>query len=316
MGKLQRYFWPRTALIFYIDGDAIEAAFGFVEKSGVDIQETRTIAIEKKDELFQWHKEIAHTYPKTYVVGILDTLNQGALPGCSARAFAHFGVDYSLVRSLCIENIWSTYVSSIELEWYEEKFKSLGPDFIYSYFALLYDKSRIYLQERPGLFCLHQKGTVFLMVLSKDKVWYAQLLIVPEAKEEEEESIAEEDELAFDLEDLTSEQEIESLENDDMFSGFQEEGHMEEESAENGEALAHLEYGLNLFENIKEAIVEFYHDDRYSHDFIDEVCLFDMGGLDADVARYIEEELFMKVSLHTFDTIDIAARLMCKELEG
>ncbi|WP_456450144.1 hypothetical protein [Hydrogenimonas sp.] len=314
MGKLQRYFWPKTALLFYVDEEKIEAAFGYFEKGGVEIAEKRSIPFSEKSEFFAWYEEIRRTYPRTYTAAMLDTFNQGALPGCGKAVFMKFGVDASLVHSVCIDDKWSAYTSLVEMKWFEQKFKRVEFDYLFSPFVLLYERSRPLLEESPGLFILHQKGVAFLMVLSQDRMWYAHVLVVSEEKEAplEEETP---EELSFDLDMLGEEEDVSPISDVDVLGEFKE-GVEERTGVEDESALELLEYNLNLFEEIKEAIRRFYHDDRYPQAFIEKVTLFDMDELGGDFVRYVEDELFMEATLHRFDPLETMAKLVAEEVSG
>jgi hypothetical protein len=321
VGKLQRYFWPKTALLFCPDGDAIDAAFGFVEKEDVDIVERRTIDRGDKTSLAEWYREIVRTYPKTYAAAMLDTINQGALPGCGKSVFAAFGVEAALVQSLCVDDTWEVYASLVEMKWFEQKFREIELDLVYSPFVLLYSHSQPFLEENPGLFLLHQEGVAYMMVLSKEKMWYAQTLIVSKEPEEAEETLSEaemeEEEiegLAFDLEEISADTEVEPISDVDVLTDFKDEIGKKETGPVSETALELLEYNLDLFENLKEAVSRFYHDDRYPHEFIEKVTIFDTASLEEDLVRYIEDELFMEASLHRLDPIDAAAKLVAREI--
>ncbi|WP_457595120.1 hypothetical protein [Hydrogenimonas sp.] len=314
MGKLGRYFWPKTALLFYIFEETLFCAFGYVEEGRFDLQERREMASAKSNELVEWLDEIRQTYPKTYVAAMLDTINQGAAPGCSKAALERYGVDAALVHTLCVDESWLAYTSLVEMKWFEQKFKGVEFDLLYSPFVLLYRHCRPLLDEKPALFLLHQKGVAFLAIFSKKRLWYAQVLVIS-ASEEGEEIDEEEEEaggLAFDLEMI--DEEVESISDMDLLGEFRE-GIDEKSPEEDESAFELLEYNLNLFEEMKGALSRFYHDDRYNHDFIERVTIYDMDDLGGDLVRYIEEELFMQASLHTFDPIEVMATLVAEDLE-
>ncbi|WP_353661848.1 hypothetical protein [Hydrogenimonas sp. SS33] len=319
MGKLQRYFWPKTVLIFAIVDESIEAAFGFIDKGGVEIAERRSLALERKSELKAWYDDILRTYPRTYVASMLDTINQGALPECGKSAFEKYGVDGSLVHALCVDGKWMAYTSLVEMKWHEQKFKGIAFDMLFSPFVLIYEKSRNLLEERPRLFLLHRHGMAFLAVFSKEKLWYAQVIVVNEELEEEA-AVAgsgEEDEaLGFDLDLLDEEGEIAPINDVDVLGEFKTPGEEGVEEGGDEEALGNLEYTLNLFEEIKEAIARFYRDERYPHTFLEKVTLYDMDEVGRDLVRYIEDELFMEASLVDFDPVEVMAALVPAEIKG
>ncbi|BBG64975.1 hypothetical protein NNO_0272 [Hydrogenimonas sp.] len=316
MGKLGRYFWPKTALLFYVMEETIFSAFGYIEDGKFDIQQRREFEVSKSSGFVGWFEEIRETYPKTYLCAMLDTSNQGAVPGCSKSALEKYGIDAALVHTHCIGGSWMVYTSLVEMKWFEQRFKGVEFDLLYSPFVLLYRKCMPMLDEKPALFLLHQKGFAFLAIFSAGKLWYAQVLVIGGAEEGESGTGGADEgepaDLAFDLELI--DEEVESISDVDLLGDFSEE--LGEKSEEDESAFELLEYNLNLFEEIKSALSRFYRDERYSHDFIERVVIFDMDDLGSDLVRYIEDELFMKASLHTFDPIEVMAEIVAEDLES
>jgi len=274
VGKLQRYFWPKTALLFYIEEEAIHGAFGYLEKGGIEVAERRTVPFARRSEFEAWYEELRRTYPRTYTAAMLDTYNQGALPGCGASVLQTFGVDAALVHTLCVDGKWSAYVSLVEMKWFEQKFRGIELDLLFSPFVLLYEKSRRFLDETPGLFLLHQKGVAYLMVLSLDRMWYAQVVVASDGGGEETPMEEGEEELSFDLEMLGEEDDdVAPISDVDILGKFKEGEAAGGEADES--ALEQLEYNLSLFEEVKEAINRFYRDGRYPQTFIEKVTVFD-----------------------------------------
>lgn len=315
MGKLARYFWPRCGFLFYVAQDRIETAFGFFEKRVLHIQSRQSFPLKQKEDFFDWYRQIRQTYPRLYAVSMIETLNQGALPGCSPRIFEKFGVDEALSRYLCIQKSWSAYVSLVETKWYEEKFKAIELDLLYSPFVLLYRHVHSKLDEVPGLYILHHNGLLYMMVLTRDRLWFAHASAVPRGNEESPVEagvdVDETDDLAFDLDLLEEEESVEAAADEALSLLDKEENGSEEEGVED---LALLEYNLNLYEEVKEAITRYYRDNRYEETFIQKVMLCDSDGNVNDFPRYVEEELFMPATLERFDPIDVMADLAAGEV--
>ncbi len=313
MGNIGRYFWPKTALLFYVFEERIYSAFGYIEDGKFDLQEKREIEISKIKEFTEWLDEIRQTYPKTYICAMLDTTNQGAVPGCSKASLEKYGIDAALVHTLCVEDSWLAYTSLVEMKWFEQKFKDVEFDLLYSPFVLLYRKSLPLLDSEPSLFLLHQKGVAFLAVFSQNRLWYAQVLVIGTAQDEDLSAEGGHGGLSFDLEMI--DEEVESISDIDLLGEFREE--IEQKNPEENEsAFELLEYNLNLFEEMKGALSRFYHDERYDHDFIERVTIFDMDDLGNDLVRYIEDELFMQAALHSFDPIEVMSSLVAADLKA
>ena len=223
------------------------------------------------------------------------------------------------MHSVCVDDKWLAYTSLVEMKWFEQKFKGIEFDFLYSPFVLLYQRSKSLLEKSPGLFLLHQKGVAFLAVFSEERMWYANVLLVSEGKAEREPLETEEETeegLAFDLDLLGEEEnEIEPISDVDILGEFKEDVDESGAGLADESALELLEYNLNLYEEMKDAIAKFYHDDRYPHAFLEKVTIFDMDELGSDFVRYIEDELFMQASLLRFDPIDVMSLLVAEEVE-
>jgi hypothetical protein len=162
---------------------------------------------------------------------------------------------------------------------------------------------------------LHLRGVAFAAVISHDRFWYARTLVVSEGGGDEDTiaPVSDEDEsLAFDL-DLIDE-EIEPISDVDMLRDFKGDEEEENPPENDEEALELLEYTLNLFESLKEALGDFYHDERYRQTFVEKVEVLDTVGIGNDLARYVEDELFMEAAVHTFDPIETMGDMAFKEI--
>ncbi|SFP30580.1 hypothetical protein [Hydrogenimonas thermophila] len=319
MGKLQRYWWPKTLLLFYLNEETIEAAFGYIEKDGVSIEVRQTFEGKKREhKLVEWYKEILQTYPKTYLATMLDTANQGAISGCSKQDLEKFDIKSSLVHTICIEDSWLAYVSLVEMKWFENKYKSLTLDFLFSPFVMLYDKVKPNLTNTPILTVLHQKGVLYVAVFSKEGLWFSQVMTVSEASLDDDMLESEEDDdigLAFDLDSM--ETDIEPISEVDTLDDFKEDITSENLDTDEEAELELLEYDLDFFDRLKSSIENFYHNDLYKHDFLEAIAIYDIDAqIGKDIVRYIEDELFMSCSLQTFDPIESMSKLVIKDFES
>jgi len=317
--KLQRFLWPKTIIICFINGESIEAGFGYIEKDRVAIEIRRKFEGKKREEeLVEWYEYILQTYPKTYVATMLDSTNQGAIFGCSKQELQKFDIDSSLVHSLCIDNSWLVYVSLIEMKWFEKKYKSLTFDFIFSPFVMLYEKIKHNLSKQPILAVLHHSGIVYVSVFSEDGLWFSKIVTVTLENALEEdvlEDIEDEDDgLAFDLDSLDAD--IEPIGEVDTLDEFKEDtssNETDEKSEEN--ELELLEYDLKFFDTIKSSIENFYHCDLYRHEFLDTIYIYDINGrIGKEIERYIQDELYMSCTLQSFDPIETIGKLAYIEL--
>ena len=322
MGKLQRYLWPKTLLLFYAGEERLEAAFGYIEKDSVAIEVRQTFEGKKREqELTEWYKEIIQTYPKTYLATMLDTTNQGAISGCSKQALEKFDIKSSLVHTVCVEDSWLVYVSLVEMKWFEKKYKSLSLDFIFSPFTLIYEKAKPNLADTPILTVLHHKGVLYIAVFSSEGLWFSQILTISESSLEDdvlESTDADEDDdfgLEFDLDNIDTD--IEPISEVDTLDDFKEEITTENIDSDEETNLELLEQDLNFFNKLKSSIESFYHSDNVKQDFLEGIFIYDIDSqISKDIVRYIEDELFINCSLQTFDPIDLMSNLVFSDFES
>jgi len=318
VGKLQRYFWPKTLLLFYIKEDAVEVAFGFFDKKSIVIEIRRTFDGKKQEsDLIDWYEEILQTYPKTYVATMLDSANQGAISGCSKQDLEKFDIKSSLVHTICVENSWLIYVSLVEMKWFEKRYISIPLDFIFSPFVMLYEKVKSSLTQTPILAVLHQKGVLYIAVFSNEGLWFSQILSIKEESLEDDVLESDEDDdidLAFDLENLDSD--IEPISEVDTLDDFKQEIESEDFDTSEDTELELLEYDLNFFNKLKMAIENFYHNDLYKHEFLESIFIYDADSqIGKDIVKYIKDELFMNCSIQDFDPIEVMSKLAFHDLK-
>ncbi len=315
MGKLSRYFWPKCLLLFYLRDETIEAAFGYLEKEGVDLVERRRFGPGEKGDFEAWYKELEALYPRTYVGTLLETVKQGAFPGCGPKALQTYGIESALHNVVCVDEQWSAYVSSVEMKWFEQRFKEVAFDYLFSPFVLLYSALQRQKEWTQRCCCavLHRKGLAFGAIFLPQKgLCYAQILPLTVGSGVLDGTLSTdeaEEELAFDL-DLLDEEDVEPIEDVDMLGEFKE---TEEKEEGNESGLEMLEYNLNFFDAVKEMIERFYKDDRYPRAFVEQVVLFDMEQTGDDFVRYVEDELFMEGAVVRTDPLQIMADLIAEE---
>jgi len=320
VGRLQRYFWPKTLLVFYIHEDATEVALGFFDKKSVVIEIRRTFDGKKQEqELTEWYEEILQTYPKTYVATMLDSANQGAILGCSKQDLEKFDIKSPLVHTICIEEKWLLYASLVEMKWFEKKYISIPLDFIFSPFMMLYEKVKSNLAQTPILAILHQKGVLYIAVFSNEGLWFSQIVTVLDDSLDDD--VLEEDDedddigLAFDLENLDTD--IEPISEVDTLDDFKQDIDSEEFNTSEDTELELLEYDLKFFNKLKTVIENFYHNDLYKHEFLESIFIYDVDSqIGKDIVRYIKDELFMNCVLEEFDPVEIISKLAFHDLKS
>lgn len=128
-------------------------------------------ALEKRIRTFE--KECGLNY-----VALLETeAAQGLLSNCRDAQ----GVELSSVDQICMDERWGLYMDKDDLFERQKQFKTIGLDFIFSPFSLLYDFFEQVLKERDGLFLLITGDLIVSAVFKESVMIYGEQIQMHEA---------------------------------------------------------------------------------------------------------------------------------------
>lgn len=124
-----------------------------------------------------------------------------------------------------------------------------------------------------------------------------------------------------DMEDLEDLEDLDDLEEnfdiDEEHEAFEEEynAHVDEQQAYDPASSIEL-FGkdMKMYRYLTSSIKEFYQDPIYEHVFIEKIIVFDNHKISDGIKSMIESELFMEVSTHQVDTLDILCDLAIKDV--
>ena len=253
-----------------------------------------------------------------FYVAILDnSISQGCIPVCSKNEIAYFH-DMSTSEYKCFDKKWTYYTSTNHLYEIEKSYEKVGLDFIYSPFVVLHFFFKDKINSSLALFILIEEEAISLSVFNKSELLYGEYidinielpseeLLLLDDLEVDEINIHEEE--TIDLDDLDSIDEIDDfgdiadLDSIEEIEEFAESKDVEEELAETEEEMEHaLEEepdGLNedyqRFVLIQSAINEFYKNEKFTSEFIENTYIADAIGVSRDLKKYLEEEMFLNV---------------------
>lgn len=313
MGRLTPFLWPKVLAALYFEEQSMSVVYALSEgKQGHAEPIRRTFALTDEalsGKARDFLDEIRETYPKCYFAVMPSTLIQGATDSCDRSVLSALDVDVAQMQRHCVDGRWQVYLSRVEMRLFIKRLGGIEPDFVFSPFVVLKMLAEPSIGEHLCAFVLHEKGTLTLGIWSKERLWYAKRLAISENFEEE----SEEEDLgfSFDLDDM--EADTETVSGIDTLEDFEgEAGSSDDEASQNDLAL--LEYDLDVYEALKETIEHYYHDDRYPHEFVSAMRIYDVGGLGEDIVRFIEDELFIDTVYEPCNVPDLLIRLSSAEL--
>ena len=293
-----------------------------LNKSGVvDSNEeqfdTKYLSIPMKEYIDNYTKESPYFY-----VSILDnSLSQGALPTCSKNK-TDFFYDLSASEYKCYDEKWTYYTAKTDIYEIEKVYDKVGVDFIFSPFIVLANFFADKIDSHLAMFVLVEEGTLSLSVFNNSELLYADYLDLKidvdndtlsidddhdiediEIEIDEEDSIDLDDiDTLDDIDELDDFGDIADLDSIDELDDFDETKDVEEElsiNEEMGEASAeesgNLNEDYNRFSLIQSSVNNFYQNDKFASEFVENVYIADSIGVSSDLKKYLEEEMFLNV---------------------
>jgi len=271
--------------------------------------------------------EFIHTYTKEspfYYIAILDNASlQGALPTCAKSRLSYYA-DLSDCEYKCYAEQWAYYTAKTELYALEKLYKETGVDFVFSPFVLLANFFKDKINGHLALYALIEEDFLSIAVFEEGKLFYAQHLNIQETASvvddillsddlTENESIDLDMDGGIDLEEIDVEDhgsledfgDIEDLDTIEEIEEFDDSKDAEEELLESDDVLEssdedNFNEDYQRFSLIQKSIANYYKDERYESQFLENIYIADGVGVSSDLKKYLEEEMFLNVYIrHT-----------------
>jgi len=278
---LKNLLFKPNFIAFYKEDNIYKALNEQYKKNEVIFSENKEF--ENKKELLNYISSVIEDNPQTYISTFISTPNQGAVPSCEKHIYKDYGIELDNVKTVCINNKYSFYITIYELMETKKEYKYI--DFLYSAFSLVDFKSSL---RHNSLYILSTKEYSYIIIY-KDHIPVFSDIFDTATNEEDIEDNAIEDISDIDIVedfDETLDEDIENVDENEIKN--------EEENIEN----LNVEYKIT--EHIKTAIKEYYES---GGDFIEKIFIFDTIGIQKNITDIINDELFIEVSLEKFELL-------------
>lgn len=250
-------------------------------------------------EAAKYIRTIYNKYPFTYLATMSRSQNQGLLNGNKLNIFSNFGLNTNQLTIMLVNKKWFVYISKEDIQKNKLKFNKVrGVDFIFSPFVLIYEKIKSRLEEIKKLYILQEKSSTTLLIADKNNNYFGDYIIFEQNKfieENEQESVKNDDLIEFDA--------INEIDENIIIKDFDKPNYEQNSSVELGE----LTVANHMIDIIKDTLNNFYKDDRYASDFIEELLILDGYGISDSAITYLKNNTMLETH---FLRIDI-----CEELE-
>jgi len=275
-------------------------------------------------EVNEFVKSYMDESPFTYVAVLNDTLIQGAIPTCSMHQAENFS-DLGSCVTVCNENRWMVYAEKAELNNLQKRFLVNGLDFIFSPFFILSTFFEDKIGGKTSLLVLIQDDYLSLCIFFEGELLFANHYSTKEAIEDEsmsedlEESareslgfnLEEEEDLSINLDeidaldeldaldDLDTLQDLDDLDDLDEIEDFEESLNEAVEESEVALQEAKTKYNSKIdnfsddykrFQLIQASLQQFYNDDKYNNQFVEETYIADACESGPELAKMAIEE--------------------------
>jgi len=287
-------------------------------------------ADELNQKMLDYIKRQQKEYKWVYISSLLDSIGQGTLPVANSEEFYKFGINVKDVGFSKIDEGWFIYADLLEIMEAKTKFKDYGLDFLYSPIALLH-KAIMRRNESPEntLYIYNHKDCFALCVMDKKRLRFGSF-----AKTNETLVLKDKDEIGFDKENTDEIDEF-IAQADDSFESLDDIESLDELfiKHDNEEEFKDLNYDLNMptssdvtasvslfghdmsmYQHIITAIKEFYTNNNYKSDFIEQIIIFDNEKTSATFLQFLESELLVQTTSYTINSLEIMTSLMIEEI--
>ena len=317
-GSIKKRFIIQLVSIVLLE-DSCKIYVKKLKNSRVIFRAKKSFEIESKDKLSQevisYLTDLQEEHEQTYIALFLNTLGQGAIPGCKSGDFDKYSVDKKNVRSICIDKEFTIYASLIDIGWIDKIFKSVGLDYIYSPFLVLnHFANKEELENEVKLYILNTHNGLTIMIKEGKKLLYGSFF-----------NTAKDDDLLnddFEEVDAGEDMEIDLEIDDDEFEIFDDdENELDDDETDSvdefdfeslGDAMTAQDNRLVKYLDI--SLQEFYRSELYDSTFISKVKIYDDSGMQEKVISHIEDELLLDTSAENIDILEVILEISEKEV--
>lgn len=299
MGILNRLY---QKVIVSIDIDVQVCKVKIIyNKNSTDNEEKtfKTINGDLPIEAAKYIRHIQNRFPFTYIATMSRVKNQGLINGNKLKRFEDFGLKSSALTIMLINRKWFVYINKDEMARFKGKFSKVrGADFIFSPFCLVYEKIKSRLDTEKKLYILQEKGACTLLIADIEGVYFGNYIVF-EQNFLEVESAESTNEVTFEA--------IEEMNENIIIKDF--------EKGDDSDRLGDINVANMMINIIKETLNNFYKDERYASDFIDELLILDACGISDYSITHLMNNMMMETQFLRINVCDEIEKMVKMELK-
>ncbi len=270
-------------------------------------------------------------YKFVYIAFLLDSLGQNCFPSCDLEKIKNNNIILDNIIYICIDKKWIVYTSKADIKTIRDIFNETGIDFIYSPYLILYKNIKDKKYNRKDiLHMIYMEDSLSILIKDKDEVVFNAFFKIPykEFAFDDEEELKPEEDIDKDIQGIN----LDTIESEDEeYDGFVDIVKLEEdddlendkdilESAKKDlefSSLNDLElYGRDtiIFKFLKSAIEEYYNNDKYNSEFLENIVIYNDSNISNDIITMIENDLFLDVEIKSIDVKESMINISIEEV--
>jgi len=321
-GKLIIKFIETAFISIIKDGDSCDVCVKVVKNKKEIGSESKRFSMETKESSKLLYEFISHQYEKykiVYTASVINSINQGGVPGCNKQSFQKYEIDTTNATVICVEQAWSIFASNYDIENTKKDYEELGGlDCLFSSIVILKRFFASELGSAPTLCILKQKTSATIAILTNNNLLFSSYVIL-KTEPAPQESEKKQDDKIFGEEEGLDEERLVDL--DDIALELHDDAGMDFasvddtlEEANAGMSIESLGSDLRILEFVKTALTQFYKNDMYEPVFIEKIALADPYFESSDIKNLLENELMMIVEHKKIELCEITAALAIEEV--
>ncbi len=308
-------------IIVYLQDDSVFVHIYDIKNTKVLNSDTVHFELEKKneftEEIIDFINKKQDEILRSYVVTLVNSLGQGIIPTCNENRFKDFHIDKKYIYYICIDNLFTNYVTKADIKWVQKIFAPVGIDLIFSPFIVLKKLIENYRIQNDDviLFILYHNLYATLIVYKDGKYIYGNFFNILDEKSplytdyenSDEDEIEDE---SFEIDEILDDNfdEITSFELDDVNSTSMQ-------NINNYKIMVDLvQENRGFAYQLSNSLKEFYSNKIYDSNFVDKIVIFSEDSIDINLIEYIENELFLSVDTEMIEMDEVVLNLSKEEL--
>ncbi|MDD3467440.1 MAG: hypothetical protein PHE67_09850 [Campylobacterales bacterium] len=324
-GSIVRKFAKSAYISVIKDGDTCDVCVRILKGKREIQKDSKRFNIDTRESsklLYEFIGHILSKYNIFYNATIINSINQGGVPGCDKRNFQKYEIDTTNASVVCIDKKWSIFASNYDLEGTKKEYEDIGGlDFIFSPLVVLKNFLKQDTEEQVSLCILKQKTSATIGIFDKNSLLYSSYIILKNEQQEEEESKKKEEDIFsgessdFEEEKLVDLDDIALELKEDSFETLSEDGGMPGSADISEASIESLGSDLKILEFVKTSLTQFYKHPMYeSSNFVEKIIVADPYFETKDIKNLLENELLLPVIHKQISLCEVVSSMAIEEV--